>query len=76
MSTQNPLWIPEIAQSILEYSKQHDGCRLARTCRPLFNSLMPLLWETVDGVEQLFKLIPGTQVNNLWQNWTEIAVSC
>jgi hypothetical protein len=61
--SQNPLWIPEIAQHVFRYSDQQDGCYLARSCRCLFNSLMPLLWENVRGAEQLLALIQGVGIS-------------
>ncbi|KAH7327644.1 hypothetical protein B0J17DRAFT_680473 [Rhizoctonia solani] len=60
---QNPLLIPEITQWIYHLSYKKDGYYLARTCSHLFNSLIPLVWENVNGVEQLLALIVGTKVS-------------
>ncbi|CAE6466439.1 unnamed protein product [Rhizoctonia solani] len=60
---QNPLLIPEIAHWIYRISQQKDGHHLAQTCSHLFNSLIPLVWENVNGIEQLLALVVGTKIS-------------
>ncbi|KAL5633019.1 hypothetical protein ACGC1H_003496 [Rhizoctonia solani] len=60
---QSPLLIPEIAHWIYRFSRREDGYHLAQTCSHLFNSLIPLVWESVNGIEQLLTLVVGTKVS-------------
>jgi hypothetical protein len=59
----NPLLLPEISRWIYRLSTRKDGCRLARVCSCLFNSLIPLVWEDINGVEQLLVLVAGTKIS-------------
>ncbi|KAJ1306260.1 hypothetical protein OPQ81_010964 [Rhizoctonia solani] len=63
-SKPNPLFLPEIIYMVLESVslRRRDERNLALTCKLLFEYIMPRLWETVVGVEQLLGLIPGTAV--------------
>ncbi|CAE6345045.1 unnamed protein product [Rhizoctonia solani] len=59
----NPLLLPEIAQWIYRLSTKKDGYHLARVCSHLFNSLISLVWEDVNGVEQLLSLVAGIEMS-------------
>ncbi|KAF8761294.1 hypothetical protein RHS01_00003 [Rhizoctonia solani] len=58
----NPLLIPEIAQYVYRLSSKKDGYRLAQVCSFLFNSLIPLVWEDVIGIEELLQLVVGAKI--------------
>ncbi|KAG8705290.1 hypothetical protein FRC09_003049 [Ceratobasidium sp. 395] len=51
--------IPELVGLVRSYLDSSDSACLARSSRQLFQMLMPLLWEHVDGVFQLFALVPA-----------------
>ncbi|CAE6456997.1 unnamed protein product, partial [Rhizoctonia solani] len=73
---QNPLFLSEIIYRIHRHSKSRDSHNLAMTCRVLFYSLLPLLWETIWGAEKLFRLMPGVDViQNSTTSSTMIAVN-
>ncbi|CAE6440448.1 unnamed protein product [Rhizoctonia solani] len=61
-NARNPLLLSEIVDIVYANAKTKDSLHLAMTCRPLFHSLMPLLWQRVRSVKQLFYLIPGTVI--------------
>ncbi|KAG9082119.1 hypothetical protein FRC06_005216 [Ceratobasidium sp. 370] len=50
---------PAIVKLIYEYLDPSDSVSLARSSRQLFQTVMPLLWERVEGVSRLFKLLPA-----------------
>ncbi|CAE7227087.1 unnamed protein product [Rhizoctonia solani] len=60
-SEQSPLFIPDVAYTVLAFvsASPRDGYNLAMACKTLFQFVMPQLWRTVTGIEQLLLLIPG-----------------
>ncbi|KAH7334972.1 hypothetical protein B0J17DRAFT_720505 [Rhizoctonia solani] len=59
----NPLLLPEIACVVNKYIyDKQDSLNLATACRSLFHSIMPIHWKSLDGVEKLLRLIPGTVI--------------
>ncbi|KAG9127669.1 hypothetical protein FRC07_011053 [Ceratobasidium sp. 392] len=50
---------PAIVKLIHAYLDPCEGASLARSSRSLFQTLMPLLWERVDGAAQLLTLLPA-----------------
>ncbi|KAG8738159.1 hypothetical protein FRC12_016892 [Ceratobasidium sp. 428] len=50
---------PAIVKLVHAYLDPSDSARLARSSRQLFQTLMPLLWERVDDLGQIFTLLPA-----------------
>jgi hypothetical protein len=61
-SVHSVLQICELADLIAYHSSPRDASSFARTCRFIFNSLIPSLWENVKGIDQLFALFPDTKI--------------
>ncbi|CAE6457336.1 unnamed protein product [Rhizoctonia solani] len=61
-NTRNPLFLPEITHMIIQHVSTSHRYNLSRTCKPLFQIVVPKLWSTVLSVEQLLLLIPGTMI--------------
>ncbi|CAE6439614.1 unnamed protein product [Rhizoctonia solani] len=57
----NPLLLPEIAQQVASLSENRERLGLAYTCRQLFSSATPFVWESLCGVQPIMKLIPGVK---------------
>jgi hypothetical protein len=53
--------VPELVQLIYAYSKPRENAHLALTARGIFQIIIPLLWERVDGASQLFSLLPDAE---------------
>ncbi|KAG8736143.1 hypothetical protein FRC10_009651 [Ceratobasidium sp. 414] len=51
--------IPELVKLIQVYLSLRDSVRLARSGHSLFQTVMPSLWEHIDGVSQLIALLPA-----------------
>ncbi|CAE6518521.1 unnamed protein product [Rhizoctonia solani] len=58
----NPLLLPEITQFIFSLSGNREQLDLAYTCKQLFNSITPLIWENIRGVGIIMSLIPGVKI--------------
>lgn len=52
--------IPELASLICHFSDSGSCARLASVCRSTFCVAVPFIWHTVDGVDKLLSLVPGT----------------
>ncbi|CAE6518528.1 unnamed protein product [Rhizoctonia solani] len=57
----NPLLLPEIAQQVASLSENRERLGLAYTCRQLFGSVIPFIWESLRGVKPIMSLIPGVK---------------
>ncbi|KAG8775018.1 hypothetical protein FRC12_001708 [Ceratobasidium sp. 428] len=55
---------PSIVKLINAYLNSKDGACLARSSRQLFQTIMPLLWERVEGLGQIFALLPANDTKN------------
>ncbi|KDN47577.1 hypothetical protein RSAG8_03367, partial [Rhizoctonia solani AG-8 WAC10335] len=51
--------IPELAYLICGAIQRRDNVNLMQACRELFYSILPLVWEEVDGPTSLVSMIPG-----------------
>ncbi|CAE6468161.1 unnamed protein product [Rhizoctonia solani] len=51
--------IPELARLICAVTRKHDNANLMQACRKLFRSILPFVWEQVDGPNALMSMIPG-----------------
>ncbi|CUA71937.1 hypothetical protein RSOLAG22IIIB_09950 [Rhizoctonia solani] len=51
--------IPELAHLICAITRKHDNANLMQACRKLFRSILPFVWEQVDGPNALMSMIPG-----------------
>ncbi|CAE6528936.1 unnamed protein product [Rhizoctonia solani] len=56
---------PDILRLVGDSCPKKDTCSLALTCRSLFNLLVPVLWEVLDGPEKILSLIPGAKVHRV-----------
>ncbi|CAE6480267.1 unnamed protein product, partial [Rhizoctonia solani] len=59
-----PAWlkvfgIPELAHIICATFRRRDKASLMQVCRPIFYSLLPVVWEEVDAPDALVSMIPG-----------------
>jgi hypothetical protein len=54
--------IPELLHMVCRLLEKHDHAVLLRVCRQMYQRLIPLVWEAVDDVIVLAKLIPGVKV--------------
>jgi hypothetical protein len=50
---------PQLLRMVCDSLEKHDHVVLLRVCRQLYRHLIPFVWETVDDVVALVKLIPG-----------------
>ncbi|KAG8682766.1 hypothetical protein FRC09_016539, partial [Ceratobasidium sp. 395] len=64
--------VPELALAVSSHIDRSDLARLACTSRSMFYLFMPLAWEHVSGIAQLFVLLPGAKTEQ--QNQQEIIV--
>ena len=51
--------IPELAHLICGTIRKRDNVNLMKVCRGLFYSILPFVWEEVNGPNPLVSLIPG-----------------
>ncbi|CAE6469424.1 unnamed protein product [Rhizoctonia solani] len=56
---------PEILRLIADNCQRNDISSLGMTCKSFFDSLMPVVWEVLDGPEKILSLIPGAKVNRV-----------
>lgn len=66
--------IPELALAVSAYLNRNDIAHLGCTSRHMFDLFMPLAWETVSGVAQIFVLLSGAKVER--RSEEDIIVSC
>ncbi|KDN35140.1 hypothetical protein RSAG8_11828, partial [Rhizoctonia solani AG-8 WAC10335] len=62
LNVRKPLLPTEITQYIASYCGYREQRDLAYTCRWFFDSVTPVIWKEVHGVDIIMKLIPGVQV--------------
>ncbi|KAF8598194.1 hypothetical protein BDV93DRAFT_609980 [Ceratobasidium sp. AG-I] len=69
--------VPELVRFICKYSSISQRARLARVSRSFFNIAVPFVWERVNGVHRILKILPGATVSRraaepsyLRQNYT------
>ncbi|KDQ61282.1 hypothetical protein JAAARDRAFT_55955 [Jaapia argillacea MUCL 33604] len=67
-AAQFALCIPEICQYICEQATKTDLCRLARTSRAFMEPALGRLWETMDSLEPLLKLISSLDMTSEWDH--------
>ncbi|CAE6402107.1 unnamed protein product [Rhizoctonia solani] len=56
------LTLPEIVQHIVSVSGYREQCKLAYTCKRLFDAVVPVIWRDLAGVHIVMKLIPGVNI--------------
>ncbi|KAG8709287.1 hypothetical protein FRC09_000752 [Ceratobasidium sp. 395] len=60
-TTQSIFDLPELVHHVSKYMKLSCRASLARSNRSMFRNIMPQLWKRVDGVAQIFALLPATE---------------
>lgn len=55
------LGMPELMRFICDLVTKRDILALLRVCRQLYCNVAPLIWETIDDISVLIKLIPDVE---------------
>lgn len=61
-SSARVLGIPELVCLISSYSDRSDIIQMSQACRLMFDALIPLIWQHVNGADNLLRLIRSTVV--------------
>ncbi|QRW14013.1 hypothetical protein RhiLY_13012 [Ceratobasidium sp. AG-Ba] len=58
------MYIPELLHLVCSFALAHDLVALSQVCRQVFHVVAPLIWEHVDGLNNLLSLLPHAVIQH------------